>query len=116
MCVRLIAGWRINKGFSCARLPVEILMIDVMSSRERINIAFLMAMLPFNFYALLSRDVVWSVTLDGCLAAAVSTNCRPESDPGALYADGNVGPRGDAIFFDGEGSSSEKILDVRRFT
>src|SRR5262249_22443265 len=112
MCVRLIAGWRINKGFSCARLAVVILMIEVMSSRERIIIVFLMAMLPFNSQALLSRDVVWSMTLDGCLVVAVSTNCRPESAPSALYADGNVY----VIFFNGGDSSSEKILVNRRFT
>jgi len=66
-----------------------------------------MAMLPFNFYMLLSRDVVCSVMLDGCATFAVSTNCRPESATGALYAAGNAGPRGDAIFFGGESSSME---------
>src|SRR5215475_15279550 len=110
MCVRLIVGWRISKGFSCARPPVEILILEVMSKRERIKIVFLMAMLPFNPYTLLSRDVVCSVMLEGCPIFVVSTNCRLESATGALYAAGNAGPRGDAIFFDGGGSSSEKII------
>src|SRR6266511_5966145 len=90
ICVRLIAGWRISKGFSCARPPVEILMVEATSNRERIKIVFFMAMLPFNFYMLLSRDVVCSVMLDVCATFAVSTNCRPGSETGALYAAGNV--------------------------
>src|SRR5262249_52935883 len=118
MCVRLIVGWRISKGFSCARPPVEILIVEVMSSRERIKIVFLMAMLPFNPYTLVSRDVVCSVMLDGCPIFVASTNCWLESATGALYAACNAGPRGDAIFFDGEGSCSEKMLKmlvIRRF-
>src|SRR5262249_47420400 len=105
----------ISKGFSCARPPVEILMVEATSNRERIKIVFFMAMLPFNFYMLLSRDVVCSVMLDGCATFDVPTNCRPESDTGALYAADSVGPRGGALFFDGEGSSSKKILVIRRF-
>src|SRR5215468_2246560 len=93
MCVRLIVGWRISKGFPCARPPVEILIVDVMSKRERIKIVFLMAMLPFNPYTLLSRDVVCSVTLDGGGAFAVSTNCRPKSATGALCGAGSAGTR-----------------------
>src|SRR5215510_5123614 len=118
MCVRLIVGWRISKGFSCARPPVEILIVEATSNRARIKIVFFMAMLPFNFHMLLSRDVVCSVMLDGCATFDMSTNCRPESETGALYAAGNGGPRGDAIFFDGESSASEKmlkILVIRRF-
>src|SRR4030095_2443897 len=116
MCVRLIVGCRISKGFSCARPPVEILMVEATSNRERIKIVFFMAMLPFNFYMLLSRDVVCSVMLDGCATFAVSTNFWPGSETGALYAADSVGLRGDALFFDGEGSSSEKILLNSRFT
>src|SRR5262245_30940467 len=115
MLVRLIAGWRISKGFSCAWLAVEILIAEVMSSKDRIKIVFLMAMLPFNSYALLNREVVCSVMLDGCPIFPVSTNCRFEFATGALYAAGNAGPRGDAILFDGEVSSSEKTLVIRRF-
>jgi hypothetical protein len=91
MCVRLIAGWRINKGFSCAWLAVELSMVEAISSRDMIKIVFLMAMLPFIFYTLLSRDVVCSVMLDGCAIFPVPTNCWPESANGALYAAGNFG-------------------------
>ena len=112
MCVRLIAGCRINKGFSCARLAVEILMVEAISSRESIKTVFFMAMLRFIFYTLVSRDVVCSVMLDGCAIFAVSTNCWLESATGALYAAGNAGPRGDALFFQGEDSSSEKMLKM----
>src|SRR5262245_20039253 len=122
MCVRLIVGWRISKGFSCAMLVVEILIVEVMSSRERIIIVFLMAMLPFSSYNLLSRDVVCSVTLDGCPIFVVSTNCGTESSTGALCAAGNAGTREDRFPFGGEGSSSEKMLEkmfktlaIRRF-
>jgi len=62
-----------------------------------------------------SRDVVCSAMLDGCATFAVSTNCWPGSETGALYAAGSVGPRGDAGLFEGKGSSSEKILVIRRF-
>jgi hypothetical protein len=99
--VRLIVGWRISKGFSCANPPIEILMVEAMSNIERIKIVFLMAMLPFQFLNVLSRDVVCSAMLDGCATFAVSINCWPGSETGALYAAGSVGPRGDAIFFDG---------------
>src|SRR5215813_9668628 len=95
MCVRLIAGWRISKGFSCAMLVVEILIVAVMSSRERSIIVFLMAMLPFNSYTLLSRDVVCSVMPDGVPIFVVSTNCRPEPATGSLCASGDIGTRGD---------------------
>src|SRR5262245_46192794 len=118
MCVRLIVGWRISKGFSCAMLVVEILIVEVMSSRERIIIVFLMAMLPFSSYTLLSRDVVCSVTLEGCPIFVVSTNCGTESATGALCAAGNVRRRGDTLFSDNEGSSSENALEmlvIRRF-
>src|SRR5215475_12986717 len=115
MCVRLIVGWRISRGLSCARLAVEILMVEAMSSRERIKTVFFMAMLHFIFYTLFSRDVVCSVMLDSCAIFAVSTNCWPESATGALLAAGKTAPRGDAIFFDCDGSSSEKILVIRRF-
>jgi len=53
--------------------------------------------------------------LDGCPIFDVSTNFPPVSATGALYADGNVGLRGDAILFGGEGSSSENIFVNRRF-
>src|SRR5215475_3531994 len=118
MCVRLIVGWRISRGLSCARLAVEILMVEAMSSRERIKTVFFMAMLHFIFYTLFSRDVVCSVMLDGCPIFVESTSCRPESAPGALCGAGNVGPRVDAFFFEGECSSSEKMLKmlvIRRF-
>src|SRR5262250_2599986 len=49
MCLRLIVGCRISKGFSCARPPVEILMAEATSNRERIKIVFFMAMLSFQF-------------------------------------------------------------------
>src|SRR5262245_65690730 len=110
MCVRLIVGCRINKGFSCARPPVEIFMVEATSNRERIKIVFFMAMLPFNFYMLLSSDVVCSVMLDRCATFVVSKNCRPGYETGEMYATGNVGPRGVAIFFDGAGSSSYQMV------
>src|SRR5262245_5012169 len=91
-------------------------MVETMSSRERVKTVFFMAMLHFIFYTLFSRDVVCSVMLDSCAIFAVSTNCWPESAPGALLAAGKTAPRGDAIFFDCDGSSSEKILVIRRFT